>query len=613
MTTSIRKKIPNNGFSFSLVCVISLFVLMASGSTATTIVYASHHSSSSSNTGSSSSTPSTSGPSSSGSSLSGSGSGSSGPSSTPSTSGPSSSGSSSGSGGSSSGSTAHCDRPGYPSCSSLGSSAGKGAAGTSCPPGHSKAFCSAYNSAAGSPANTQPGSSTPQVSTAHCDVSGYPSCYSLGYADGKNHPGTSCPSGHSQNYCNGYRAGAGSLVSKVITNGSASLQADVAHCDQPNWPSCYSVGYQDGKAHAGTPCPPGHSSNFCSGWNAGAGNTAHCDSPRWPSCYSMGYADGQAHPGSTCPSGHTQNYCAGWNAGAGNTAHCDQKGWPSCYDMGYLAGKAAPGTPCPPGHSKAYCNGYVTGAGNTPIVDTHCDTPNYPSCYSLGYQAGKSAALGTPCPSGHSMNYCSGWEAGNTGTGTPPKCTISVKDASYKTAQNTAVDITLAAQDNGQCAKPIRISIVSEPTHGNLKSTGLANQYTYTPTSGFSGADSFRSTASDNNGTKSNVGTISITVGSLPLNGSLKILSQSSYTDSAGAFHVVGEVENGANTTAKFVEVIGTFYDASNKVVATSFTFTEPRDLAPGAKAPFDLILTSDQASVPLNQIKRYSLQLNSQ
>ena len=48
------------------------------------------------------------------------------------------------------GSTAHCDRPGYPSCSSLGSEAGKNAAGTSCPPGHSKAFCSAYNVAAGS-------------------------------------------------------------------------------------------------------------------------------------------------------------------------------------------------------------------------------------------------------------------------------------------------------------------------------------------------------------------------------------------------------------------------------------------------------------------------------
>jgi hypothetical protein len=184
--------------------------------------------------------------------------------------------------------------------------------------------------------------------------------------------------------------------------------------------------------------------------------------------------------------------------------------------MGYLAGKAAPGTPCPPGHSMAYCNGYVTGAGNTPIVDTHCDKSNYPSCYSLGYQAGKNAALGTPCPSGHSLNYCSGWEAGNTGTGTPPKCTISVKDASYTTQQNIPTPITLTEQDSAPCTKPITISIVSEPKHGDLKPTGAANQYTYTPNTGFNGTDSSQYQASDNNGTKSNVGTVSVLVGSTP-------------------------------------------------------------------------------------------------
>jgi hypothetical protein len=286
MTTSNHKKIIDNRFSVSLVCVISLFVLMASGATVTTIVYASHHSSSSSNTGPSPSTPSTSGSSS-----------------TPSTSGSSSTGSSSGSSGSS---TAHCDRPGYPSCSSLGSEAGASALGSSCPPGHSKAFCSAYNGATGSSTtNTPPGSPTQGI-TAHCDAQGYPSCYSVGYADGKNHPGTSCPSGHSQNYCNGYRDGAGISASSNNTTG-LSLQADVAHCDQTGWPSCYSVGFKDGKAHPGTPCPSGHSADFCSGWNAGAGNTAHCGSAGYPSCYSVGYTDGLQHLGASCPNGHTPN------------------------------------------------------------------------------------------------------------------------------------------------------------------------------------------------------------------------------------------------------------------------------------------------------------------
>jgi len=293
------------------------------------------------------------------------------------------------------------------------------------------------------------------------------------------------------------------------------LLADVAHCDQPGWPSCYSVGFQDGKAHPGTPCPSGHNADFCSGWNSGAGNTAHCGSAGYPSCYSVGYADGQQHLGASCPNGHTPNYCAGWNTAAGNTAHCDQVGWPSCYDVGYIAGKNAPGSSCPPSHTKAFCNGYATGAGTAPLLDTHCDTPGYPSCYSLGYQAGKTATLGTPCPSGHSVNYCSGWEVGNRSL-TPLVNKLSVPDAGYKTAQKTAIEITLTAQDTDTAAK-VTISLVSQPTHGSLKSTGSANQYTYTPNLGFSGADSFQYIASDNNGSKSNVGTISITVGSPPL------------------------------------------------------------------------------------------------
>ena len=42
------------------------------------------------------------------------------------------------------------------------------------------------------------------VDQTHCDKKGYPSCYDLGYSDGQNAPGTSCPSGHSETYCNGY-------------------------------------------------------------------------------------------------------------------------------------------------------------------------------------------------------------------------------------------------------------------------------------------------------------------------------------------------------------------------------------------------------------------------
>ncbi|MDP9289693.1 MAG: hypothetical protein M3P08_16060 [Thermoproteota archaeon] len=46
-------------------------------------------------------------------------------------------------------------------------------------------------------------------------------------------------------------------------------QVDPTHCDQPGYPSCYSIGYSDGQNAPGTSCPSGHSHSFCAGWNAG--------------------------------------------------------------------------------------------------------------------------------------------------------------------------------------------------------------------------------------------------------------------------------------------------------------------------------------------------------
>jgi polygalacturonase len=75
---------------------------------------------------------------------------------------------------------------------------------------------------------------------------------------------------------------------------------------------------------------------------------------------------------------------------------------------------------------------------------------------------------------------------------------------SVTAAYNTAASITLTATGNGT----LTYSVVSNPAHGTL--SGTAPNLTYTPTSGYSGADSF--TFKANNGTDSNVGTVSITV-----------------------------------------------------------------------------------------------------
>jgi hypothetical protein len=86
----------------------------------------------------------------------------------------------------------------------------------------------------------------------------------------------------------------------------------------------------------------------------------------------------------------------------------------------------------------------------------------------------------------------------------------------------------------------------------------------------------------------------------------IEILSHSSYTDTLGYLHVVGEIQNNTPANIQFVKVTGTFYDSNNQVVGTDFTYSNPSDIGPGQKAPFELTLLS--ASIPVTQIDHYNL-----
>ena len=84
------------------------------------------------------------------------------------------------------------------------------------------------------------------------------------------------------------------------------------------------------------------------------------------------------------------------------------------------------------------------------------------------------------------------------------------------------------------------------------------------------------------------------------------ILSQSSYVNNIGSMHIVGEVLNQAPVTAKFVKIIATFYNANGQVIGTDFTYADPSDLAPGQRAPFDILVS--EGSVPMYQMSSYGL-----
>jgi hypothetical protein len=70
-------------------------------------------------------------------------------------------------------------------------------------------------------------------------------------------------------------------------------------------------------------------------------------------------------------------------------------------------------------------------------------------------------------------------------------------------------------------------------------------------------------------------------------------------------------LHNNTPTNAQFVKITGTFYDSSNNVVGTGFTYTDPSDIGSGQKAPFELLLMS--ASIPISQIDHYNLQASSE
>src|SRR5439155_1054293 len=169
------------------------------------------------------------------------------------------------SGSTSVGSTAHCDRPGYPSCSSLGSQAGKNAPGTSCSPGHSQAFCNGYEYASG-------GNGTGYVQgvadPTHCDQPGFPACQDVGYHDGYNNAvnehhqfHNTCPLGHSKAFCNGYIPGYNLGISYNIGYSQGVNNAN------HDWNS------SNQNIHAFTyDCPSGHTKDFCNGYTDGYGD-----------------------------------------------------------------------------------------------------------------------------------------------------------------------------------------------------------------------------------------------------------------------------------------------------------------------------------------------------
>lgn len=80
--------------------------------------------------------------------------------------------------------------------------------------------------------------------------------------------------------------------------------------------------------------------------------------------------------------------------------------------------------------------------------------------------------------------------------------------------------------------------------------------------------------------------TYSVDTSELP---TLIVLGDSSSIDIADNYHIIGQVRNDTGKAVKFVQPVGTLYDAAGRAIDCDFTFVNSTDLAVGQTSAFDM------------------------
>ena len=86
------------------------------------------------------------------------------------------------------------------------------------------------------------------------------------------------------------------------------------------------------------------------------------------------------------------------------------------------------------------------------------------------------------------------------------------------------------------------------------------------------------------------------------------LLSYNTYNDTAGVFHIVGEVENSSPSLITSVQVIAAFYDSLNQLLAVKSAYTTPSGISSGQIAFFDL--TIPPGTIPVDRVSQWTLRL---
>ncbi|MGA9297838.1 MAG: hypothetical protein WBV72_10570 [Nitrososphaeraceae archaeon] len=94
----------------------------------------------------------------------------------------------------------------------------------------------------------------------------------------------------------------------------------------------------------------------------------------------------------------------------------------------------------------------------------------------------------------------------------------------------------------------------------------------------------------------------------IPVDGNPTITSYNTFNDTAGVFHIVGEVENSSPYLVTSVQVVATFYDSLGQLLYFDTVFTNPPNISAGQIAFFDLAIPP--GTLPVDRVSQWTLRL---
>jgi predicted outer membrane repeat protein len=159
---------------------------------------------------------------------------------------------------------------------------------------------------------------------------------------------------------------------------------------------------------------------------------------------------------------------------------------------------------------------------------------------------------------------------------------------------NTAANITLGASDPDGDA--LSFAIVSQPARGSL-STISGNQVTYTPATGYSGADSFSFKANDGSA-DSNIATVTISVAEVP---SLVVTTNGDTTNSTDGLTTLREAIAYASTLSGSPTV--SFAGGINGTITLNSELNITRDMLIGGPGANVLAISGNNAARVFNVV----------